>query len=179
MERVRSESSLPPLQSETMAGGGCTSSRRCKGLFGSLDMARDQRISHLVSSKAVFTHVPSGHKIISKCGVIVWCHSWVEGLAWSQDAGLYGIVVRRWRALEVGGEDSRQEGVAGGSPRVPVFLFIKLQLKCHYISPFCLKKKKFLFKWSLSKCQRPPASLNRSGVLKQSNLEPACLNCAI
>lgn len=71
MERVRSESSLPPLQSETMAGGGCTSFRRCKGLFGSLDMARDQRISHLVSSKAVFTHVPSGHKIISKCGVIV------------------------------------------------------------------------------------------------------------
>lgn len=71
MEKVRSESTLPPLWSGTMAGGGCTSSCRCKGLFGSLDMARDQRISHLVSSKAVFTHVPSGHKIISKCGVIV------------------------------------------------------------------------------------------------------------
>lgn len=42
-----------------------------RGCWGSLDVARDQRISHSVSSKAVFTHVPSGHKIISKCGIIV------------------------------------------------------------------------------------------------------------
>lgn len=28
-------------------------------------------ISHSVSSKAVFTHVPSGHKIIFKCGITV------------------------------------------------------------------------------------------------------------
>lgn len=139
MERARSESTLPPLWSETMAGGGCRSSRRCKGLFGSLDMARDQRLSHSVSSKAVFTHVPSGHKIISKCGIIVRCQSWVEGLAWSRDAGLYWYCGQTVKSPGGGGEDSRPEGVAGGGPRVPVFLFTKLQLKCHYISPFCLK----------------------------------------